>query len=151
MIRPRWLASPVTGTVGVLACLSVLAIPLRHLTSAAQDPQVPAAPTATAVREIHAVLRLRLLAAAKRLVVKTADGKDLLDSRDLAAGESEHDVVVPFADGGVDFRVRADFGAGGAATAVFLTVMPDGYDEQTRYVIGTGLIEEWLRYEWRDH
>jgi len=147
----RWLASPVAGTVGVLTALSVLAIPLRKLTATEHDPPMQAVPAATAAKEIHAVLRLRLLAAAKRLVVKTADGKDLLDSRDLAAGESEHDVVVPFADGGVDFRVRADFGAGGAATAVFLTVMPDGYDEQTRYVIGTGLIEEWLRYEWRDH
>jgi hypothetical protein len=42
----------------------------------------------------------------------------------------------------------ADFGDQAAETAEFLTVMPDGYEEQTRYVTGSGLLEETLRYEW---
>ena len=33
-------------------------------------------------------------------------------------------------------------------TAVFLTVMPDGREEQTRYATGDGVVEETLRYEW---
>jgi hypothetical protein len=33
--------------------------------------------------------------------------------------------------------LHADFG-GDAETAVFLTVMPDGYEEQTRYATGSG-------------
>jgi hypothetical protein len=55
---------------------------------------------------------------------------------------------MPMADGGLDVMLRADFGVGLAETAVFLTVMPDGYEDQTRYAIGTGLIEEPLRFTW---
>jgi len=146
----RWLVSPVAGTAGVLAAIGLLAIPLRHLTSAEENPVLPDATAASAKanKTIHAVLRLRLLAAAKHVTVTTADGVVLLDSRDMAAGESECDVVVPWADRGLDLTLRADFGTGAAATAVFLTVMPDGYDDQTRYAIGAGPIEEGLRYEW---
>ena len=151
MKGPRWLASPVTGTVAVLAVLGLLASPLRKLTSTERDPAVRIAPAATAAKEVHAILRLRLLAPAKRLVVKTSGGAALVETRELVAGESEYDAMVPFADGGLDLTVQADFGAASAETAVFLTVMPDGYDDQTRYVIGTGLIEELLRYEWHPH
>jgi len=145
---PRWLASPVAGTIGVLAALSLLAIPLRKVTSIEDDPPARTSSPATAARKIHAVVRLRLLAPVERLMVQTTDGAVLLEMRDLAAGESEHDVVVPLADGGLDLTLQADFGTGGTATAVFLTLMPDGYEEQTRYAIGTGQIEESLRYEW---
>ncbi len=47
--------------------------------------------------------------------------------------------------------LQADFGGAGSETAVFLTVMPDGYEDQTRYAIGTGRMEEPLRYEWHTH
>ena len=152
----RWFASPVAGTVGVLAALGLLANPLRQVTSADEHSPTQAEPAAatdstgaTALSEIHAILRLRLLAPARQVTVRNTDAKILIESRDMAAGESEYDVMVPLADGGVDLTLRADFGSGGQATAVFLTVMPDGYDDQTRYAIGTGLIDEWLRYEWR--
>jgi len=151
MIGPRWLASPVTGTAGVLVVLSLLAIPLRRLTSTNQDPAVRVAPAATSARKVHAILRCRLLVPAKRLAVTSTEGELLLEVRDVAAGESEYDVVVSFAEGGLDLTVQADFGAASAEMVVFLTVMPDGYDDQTRYAIGTGLIEESLRYEWHPH
>lgn len=145
----RWLASPLTGTACVLAALSLLAIPLRHLTSPGRLQPAPA--PATAPGGIHAVLRLRLLAPASRVVVTTADGKPVLDRRDLPPGESEHDAVIPMDAGALDLRLRADCGTANAETAVFLTVMPDGYEDQTRYGIGRGLIDEPLRYEWRTH
>lgn len=148
MSGPRWLASPLAGTAAVLAALALLAIPLRHLTSAANAPALPNTAAVATPGNIPAVLRLRLLAPAKQLVLKTAAGQGLLDMREVAAGESEHDVVMPLADGGLDVLLRADFGASGPVTAVFLTVMPDGYEDQTRYAIGTGLIEQALRYDW---
>ena len=148
MSGSRWLASPLAGTAGVLAGLCLLAIPLRQLTSA-RRPLAPPAPAAVAAPAgSHAVLRLRLLAPALRVVVTTADGTVLLDRRGLAAGESEHDVVIPLVAGGLDLRLQAEFSAGAAETAAFLTVMPDGCDDQTRYGIGRGRIDEPLRYEW---
>ena len=148
MSGPRWLASPLAGTAAVLAGLALLAIPLRHLTSEQHATPMQTAPDAAFPKDIPAILRLKLLAPAKRLALRTAAGKVLLDARDLAPGESEFDVVMPFADGGLDLTMMADFGADGGATAVFLTVMPDGYEDQTRYAIGTGLIEQSLRYDW---
>ena len=152
MSATRWLASPLAGTVGVLAGLCLLAIPLRKLTSEEPWPgRIAALPPHASARQIHAVLRLRLLAPAAHLSVTTAAGKLLLDRRDWAAGQSEHDAVIPVDEGVLDLRLQADFGGSGSATAVFLTVMPDGREDQTRYVIGTGRIDEALRYEWNTH
>lgn len=143
----RWLASPLAGTAGVLAGLCLLAIPLRKLTSA--TPVTQASKVEVSETEIPAVLRLKLLAPAQRLLVKNADGTILLDMPSPPAGESEHDVVLRFADGALELSLAAEFGVETAETAVFLTVMPDGHEEQTRYVTGSGLLEETLHYGWR--
>ena len=70
MSGPRWLKSPLAGTACVLAGLGLLAIPLRKLTATEHDPPMQAVPAATAAKEIHAVLRLRLLTPANRLVAE---------------------------------------------------------------------------------
>ncbi|MCX6867093.1 MAG: hypothetical protein NTV46_12910 [Verrucomicrobia bacterium] len=148
MSGPRWLKSPLAGTACVLAGLALLAIPLRKLTSA-EPPRVgPSARPAVPSTEIPAVLRLRLLTPAQRVVVTSADGTVLLDLRDPMAGVSEHDAVIPFATGRLELDLQADFPIESAATAVFLTVMPDGYEDQTRHVIGNGRMAAPLRYEW---
>ena len=48
MSGPRWFASPLAGTAGVLAGLGLLAIPLRKLTSVEKAPAVQAAPAGVA-------------------------------------------------------------------------------------------------------
>ncbi len=146
MSAKRWLASPLAGTAGVLAGLLLIAIPLRQLTSA--PPAPPSAPQEPSLTEIPAVLRVKLLAPANRLLVKTPDGAVLLDIPQPPAGESEHDAVLPIADGGLDLVLSAEFGNSPEETAVFLTVMPDGREEQTRYITGNGLLEETLSYDW---
>ena len=146
-----WLASPLAGTAAVLAGLGLLAIPLRNLTSAEPVAMAPAAPAARASGKSPAVLRLRLLAPAQRVTLQTAAGTILLDLRNPPAGESEHAAAIPFEGDGLDLTLQADFGEAGPETAVFLTVMPDGYEDQTRYAIGTGRLEETLRYEWHPH
>jgi len=147
----RWFVSPLAGTVAVLAGLSLLAIPLRQLTTAASIAAVPGTPAVTAVTTIPAVLRLRLLVPATQLSVATTTGVKLLDLHQVAAGESEHDVMIPLEDGGLEVTLRVESRAGGGETAVFLTVLPDDYEEQTRYAIGKGHIEELLRYAWSNH
>ena len=47
-------------------------------------------------------------------------------------------------------RSASDFGEHPAETAVFLTIAPDGLEEQTRHAIGSGLIEEPLDFTWPD-
>ena len=147
----HWFASPLAGTAGVLAGLCLLAVPLRKLTSAAPVPAAPAAKPVAASNEISAVLRLRMLAPATRVTLRCATGKIVLEQKNLPAGESEHDAMIPFDDGRVELILQADFGDAAADTAVFLTVMPDGFEDQTRYAIGSGVIEEPLLYEWHVH
>jgi hypothetical protein len=150
MSGSRWFASPLAGTAGVLAGLGLLSFPLRKLTSAEPVPAVRAAPAVTSTREIPAVLRLRLLAPASRVSVLDEQGKALLDLGETPAGESEHDVVIPFENNRLELTLQAEFG-GEAETALFLTVMPDGYEDQTRYTIGGGAFEETLHFEWHVH
>jgi hypothetical protein len=151
MKPPRWLASPLAGTAAVLAGLALLAVPLRKLTSGgATAPPAPAAIQTASSRDMPAVLRVRLLAPAKRLTVQSADGKILLEKQNLTAGVSEHDALIAMADGGLDLLVQADF-SGDLETAVFLTLMPEGFEEQTRYALGKVRIDEPLRYDWPSH
>lgn len=144
----RWLTSPLAGTAGVLAGLCLISIPLRKLTSAPPVAAVMPAGPVVAGDAIPAVLRLKLLAPARMLRLETTDGGTLLDKKDLDAGESEHDVALRFTDNECEIGLVADFGDQASETAVFLTVMPDGYEEQTRYATGSGVLEETLRYEW---
>ena len=146
MNAKRWLGSPLAGTACVLAGLFLLSIPLRQLTSAPAAP--PAGPRETSVTEIPAVLRVKLLAPARRLLVKTTDGNILLDLPQPSAGESEHDATLSLDHGAIDLVLTADFGDSPAETAVFLTVMPDGLEDQTLYTTGSGLLEETLSCEW---
>jgi len=146
------LTSPLAGTAGVLVAMGLLAIPLHRLTSqtSATPPERTAAPMAEAKAGIPALLRLKLLAPVPSFRLKTPDGTTLLDLAALPAGESEHDTVIILAGGHLELLVEADLGPAAADTAVFLTVMPDGMDAQTRYLIGSGEQTEALRFEWQD-
>ncbi len=150
-MRPHSLASPLTGTACMLAGLGLLAIPLHQLTSTPPTPPAPTQPAEPSTREIPAVLRLRLLTPAQRITCKSTTGKSLLDLQAVPAGISEYDVLIPLGDGVLEWMLDVELGDDGPETAVFLTVMPDGYDDQTRYAIGKQRIHEPLRYEWPSH
>jgi len=145
------LHSPLAGTAGVLAALGLLAIPLRHLTSHGQPLPAhvnPAGPTKLVATP--AVLRLQLLTPARSIRVTTEDGASLLHLTNVAPGESEHDASLPLRDGNLDVLLEADLGDSPSDTAVFLTVLPDGREQQTRYAIGNGTLREPLRYAWHE-
>lgn len=147
MNRPRWTASPLAGTAAVLAALALLAIPLHRLTSSTPATSRPAEPKpAPRPDHIPAVLVLKLLHAADSITVRTADGESLWQLAPAPAGESELDAQIPFPDRQTELTLEARFGT--AETAAFLTVMPDGHDEQTRFLIGSGTASELLTYSW---
>lgn len=143
------LNSPLTGTVGVLAGLGLLAIPLRHLTATPPAPP-PAriALAAPATSGTPAVLRLKLLAPAALIRLKSESGGTVLELTHVPAGESEHDAILPLHGGQLELLLEADLDSSPTDTAVFLTLMPDGYEAQTRYLIGSGSQSEPLRYQW---
>lgn len=148
MKGPRWFASPLAGTALVFLCLAVIAVPLSRLTGGAPAVAPAKLPQSAAVESggVPAVVRVKLLDPAVRFEIATADGAVLLRLDAPVAGESEHDIMVPIAGGVVELRVRA--GCGVDETAVFVTLMPDGLEEQTRYLTGSGDIEDTLRFEW---
>lgn len=149
----KFFHSPLTGTAAVLATLGMLAIPLRHLTSAAPLPHAAPvhATTPAATATTPAVLRLKLLTSARSIRVSTDTGAIVLDLTNIAAGESEHDAALPLRDGELELLLEADLGDSPSDTAVFLTVMPDARVAQTRYAIGSGTLSDPLRYDWHDH
>ena len=129
--------------------LALLAIPLHRLTSSPPTLQ-PVAATAVTDAGTPGLLRLKLLTPASRLRLTTPDGATLLELTDAAAGESEHDVMLPLHDGHLELTLEAEFAPNTSDTAVFLTVMPDGREDQTRYLIGSGLVAGPLTYEWEE-
>jgi hypothetical protein len=151
MSFPRILASPLAGTLAVIAGLCLMAVPLHRLTSGTPVAMAKPVIAGGSHTETPAVLRLRLLAPAKRVVIKTMDGRVLLDLADQPAGESEHDGMLRLEGDAVELGIQVDFGEAAAESAVFLTVMPDAYEERTGFGIGRGHLEETLRFVWHQH
>lgn len=148
----RLFASPLAGTAAVMAGLAVLAIPLHLLTSA---PPVVARPAVETMDDCtsttHAVLRLKLLAPARKVSVGPPGGTSFLDLTDIPAGVSEHDVKLILEHGTCELELSADFGGATAETAVFLTAMPDDLEEKTLFTTGSGRVSDVLRFEWPHH
>lgn len=142
----RWYASPLFGTAGVVAGLALIAIPLRQLTSAKPVERVLIAEAPASGGETAAVLRLKLLDPVRDLKIQTPGGAVLLESAAMAAGETEHDVLLPLQGGMADLKVSLN--AGDGETAVFLTLMPDGHEDRTMYLTGSGPLEETLHFGW---
>lgn len=149
MTATRWFASPLAGTAAVLGVLAVLAIPLGRLTAAKTPAEPPAAATAAPVGKTPAVLRLKLLDPVGKLTVSSPDGEVLLALGPLPAGESEHDAAIGIAGDAAELTLAAE--AGPEETAVFLTVMPDGRQDRTLFLTGSGEMTDTLRFDWHDH
>lgn len=143
-----WLASPLVATAGVATCLGLLALPLRKLTSAEAQPSALSESVVLTKNEVSAVLRLHLLVPAKLVLLRSSEGKELIRANDLEAGKSEYDLRIPFSGSKIDLALEADMGAQAADTAIFVTLMPDAHEEETRFVIGYGLIHDSLHFKW---
>jgi len=145
----KMLHSPLAGTAGVLAALGLLAVPLLRLTSARPSPPAQRSAAKPSTDDLTpAVLRLKLLTPARSIRLKTEVGGILLDLTDQAAGESEYGTSLPIRNDALDLLLEADLGDAPSDTAVFLTVMPDGREGQTRYTIGSGALTQPLRFNW---
>lgn len=147
----RLFASPLAGTAAVLAGLAVLAVPLHRLTSAPPVIATVAVETKNGHKSTtHSVLRLKLLAPAKKLTLGLPGRVPLLDLADIPTGESDHDVDLMLDHGVCELELSADFGVAAVETAVFLTILPDGLEEKTHFTLGTGQLRDILRFEWSD-
>ncbi len=100
---------------------------------------------------MRGVLRVKLLVPAKSLRVSTTSGDLLWQVVNPPAGESDSEVNLLLVDDGLELLVEADFGDATGETALFLTVLPDGVEEQTRYAIGSAQVEEIFSYSWDLH
>lgn len=149
MNLPKLFTSPLAATTGVLVGLAVLAIPMRRLTSAPPLP-VPSRSVSQA-SGVPAWLTLKLLAPANSVTVKTAVGELLWELEETPAGDVETEIVLPLDDHEVELTLTVEFSGNPVETAAFLTLAPDGLDEQTRHAIGSGRIEESLRFTWPAH
>ena len=111
----------------------------------------PPAAEASSTSALPAWLTLKLLAPAKAVTVKTTDGQVIWKLGETPAGDLDTQATLALDHGGVDLTLDLDFAGGPAQTAVFLTIAPDGLEGQTRHAIGSGRIEEPLRFTWPAH
>lgn len=150
-----WLVSPLMATLVVCAGLSAIAVPLHELTSRDRPVSVDESSSNLLendhVHEMRGVLRVKLLVPAKSLRVSTTSGDLLWQVVNPPAGESDSEVNLLLVDDGLELLVEADFGDATGETALFLTVLPDGVEEQTRYAIGSAQVEEIFSYSWDLH
>ena len=144
------LTSPLSATAGVIAGLALLAIPMRQLTSAPPVPVPTAVPTA-ASNVVRTWLKLKLLTPAKSMTLSNPAGDVMWKLAETPAGDVETDIELQLVEGTLDLTLRVEFGDQAGETAVFLTLLPDGLEEQTRHAIGRGSVEESLHFSWPIH
>jgi hypothetical protein len=146
MIARRF-RSPLLGTTLVLAALAMLAVPLHRLTTRSGEALARNAeesqPESTATR---AVLRVRVLEPLEDWEIKTTNGHVLHRAALLDTGELEEDVEISLDNGHLELLLRAQ--AGQKETAVFVTLLPEGYEERTAYSIGAGILQDTLHFHW---
>lgn len=160
---PRSLHTPLAGTAVVVLALAAIAVPLAKLTRSSADAKGGALdPVASAVSptrpdeatppaRVPAVARIRLLQPAEELTLRTSRGEVLLALRELPAGESEHDLQIPLAQGQTCMLLDARMTPAANETAVFVTLMPDGYEDRTAYAIGSSPMQQSLQFSWGTH
>lgn len=144
----RSFSSPLLGTLLVLLAVSLLAVPLHRLTASGEKPNREAtAETVSLSETTHAILRVRILDALEEIEIRTAEDRVLYRADSMKPGEVEDDVEILLEKNELDLHLRAR--AGEKETAVFITLLPDGYEECTAYAIGSGTMEETLRFRWQ--
>lgn len=146
MIARRF-RSPLLGTALVLAALAVLAVPLHRLTARrGQTVTDNAAEISSESGTTRTILRVRVLEALENWEIKTTHGHVLHRADLFEPGEMEKDVELLLDQDEVELLLSAR--AGEKDTAVFVTLLPDGYEERTAYAIGAGLLKETLHFHW---
>jgi hypothetical protein len=80
--------------------------------------------------------------------LETPGGKVLWKLNGVPAGDTDTRIPVPLEDGELDVTLEVRFGHPAGDTAVFLTIAPDGLEEETRYAIGSEHVEEPLTFSW---
>lgn len=142
--------SPLLGTALVLAALAVVALPLRRLTAHGGKAAVtPATEIETNTATTPAILRIRTLDVLHDIEIKTTTDHVLYRADTMEPGEIEADVKILLEEEAVEFHLSARGGA--KETAVFVTLLPDGLEERTAYAIGSGELDETLRFAWEHH
>lgn len=145
------LSSPLLGTVAVAVALTLIAIPLRRVTSAAED--VAGVQLQVESAESGKVwVSLKLLAGAQRVVLRSLPpaSEILWELEDVAAGEYEEEILIERVDGVIDVDVAVYGSRVVGETAVFLTVMPDALPDRAAYLVGDGDFGGVLSFEWPD-
>lgn len=139
--------SPLCGTAFVIATLMLLAVPLHKLTTVpppmagpAESIQEPSADTTCAILRIHSFQKLW------NVVLRCGSGKVIWQSPCLAPGECEFEAELPWSDAQIPIHLSAQTEE--SETVVFLTVMPDGHEEQTLHTIGASELDDELLFEW---
>jgi hypothetical protein len=143
----RQFRSPLLGTALVLMALTALAVPLHRLTArsgevireAAADPALHSETT-------RAVLRIRVLDTLEDVEIRASDDRILHQAKILEPGEVEADAEILLENNKIELHVTAQ--AGEKETALFITLLPDGHEESTAYVIGSGALDETLLFHW---
>lgn len=142
--------SPLLGTALVLAALAVVALPLHRLTAhGGKTADAPVAEIKTDTAHTPAILRIRALDVIHDIEIRSARDLVLYRADTMEPGEIEADVEILLEEEAVELHLGAR--AGDKETAVFVTLLPDGREERTAYAIGSGALDESLRFEWEHH
>jgi hypothetical protein len=138
--------SPLRATMVAALLLAAAAVPLAKLTGRAEAPQPSAEPSIPRTGSLPCVLRLRTFDPLENLSLRAADGTLLFSTSTLPPGETEHDITLPIIDQEAALHLRAH--AGSKDTAVSVTLLPDGLEDKTLWLDGTGGVDGTLRFDW---
>lgn len=147
MRLPKFIRSPLAATAGVVLGMTLIAMPLHHLTSdpAAAAPQAPGDDTQALT---PAWISLRLLAPVKSATLQTSNGDTIWKLGTSPAGEVEIRKPLPLVNHRLELILHIEWIEPSAESAVFISIEPDGLEQSTQYIIGSNTARELLTFIW---
>ena len=147
MKLPQFIHSPLAATAGVIIGMSLIAIPLRQLTSGNSSPAAQA-PVSETQALTPAWLSLRLLAPVKSATLETSNGDVIWKLDASPPGDVEIQKALPIAMHRLELILHVEWAEPSAESAAFLSIAPDGLEQATQYLIGRDTAREILTFTW---
>jgi len=147
MNLPKFIRSPLAATAGVVLGMTLIAIPLRQLTSAAAAA-APQAPSVDPQALTPAWISLRLLAPVKSATLQTSNGEVIWKLDAIPADEIEIRKALPLVKHRLELILNVEWVEPTAESAAFLSIAPDGLEQSTQYLIGSNTARGLLTFTW---
>ena len=139
---------PLLNGAFIVMALGLVLLPLLRLTSSDAGSTKPSAPTMPQPSGIATGISVRYAHAPTSLTLSHL-GKTLWQTTSVAEIDAGREVPLILGSEGIDLLLAVIWTEGTPATAIGITLQPEGLAEQSQVLWGEGSVEDVLTFVWK--